>query len=156
MRDSSKYYRLRTTASSAERPIELFIITNPTTSTTIRIVADTLELISKGMLYTPLDVKGRLLEDVVGKSPRFGLEVNNVNRDFSATFLATSGFKNYRITVIQVMRYTPNIWEIEIPLEVLNSSMTVDKISFEVGVPNYSLLPALPILYSAITNPGLI
>ena len=152
----SNNYRVNTSITGGELPINLLIFRHPNIAQPLRLVTDMVDIVSKGNTYTAFDVKPILPQQGASLKPYFTLVVNNAERQFQPFLARTKGAKDVSVDIIQIVRSTPDIWEIQLPFSVLSTKLTNQQVAFEIGIKDSSLLPGLPILYNSQNTPGIV
>jgi len=150
-------FKEKTGSTVGEEPVYLLEISHDELAApgVIRVVNDTQDLTHDGDVFTACAFRVQFPEDIAQSMPRVPIAIDNLGKEMTAWLDASGGGKGATVRIMQVMRDTPNIVEQEYTMLLMNTNQTIMEISGELGYDNILELPALGILYSPQTAPGL-
>ena len=96
-----------------------------------------------------------LPDDQAGNMPRAPITIDNLGGELMAWLDSSYGGRGAQIRMMQVMRDTPDVIELEYTLDLLNVRQNLSVIVGELGYENILDRPALLAIYTPETAPGL-
>ncbi len=133
----------------------LLEISNPALEVPIRVVNDTIDLVSSGVPYAAFEFDVLLPDDSQGQLPQAQLSMDNVGEDLTQWLDASRGGKDTSVRFMQVLRSNPDNIEWEITLDLTNVHVIWTTVSGELGFENLLNRPAVAVRYGPDTAPGL-
>lgn len=133
----------------------LLEISNPALIAPIRVVNDTLSLVSNGETFVAFAFDVMLPNDSQGQLPKAQLQLDNAGEDLTEWLDLSRGGKDSSVRFMQVLRSAPNNVEWEITLDLTNVQVTWTKVGGELGFENLLSRPAVAVTYNPGTAPGL-
>lgn len=94
-------------------------------------------------------------DDVMMTQPRIPISIDNIGRELTQWLEASNGGKDATVTIMQVMRDTPDIIEQSFVLDLLDSQQNVMEVTANLGYSNVLDLPALTALQNTELQPGI-
>lgn len=141
--------------NAAEHPLVLLEITHPGLSAPVRVVGDTLDLVSNGFTYTACGFGIRLPDERQGQQPNSELFVDNIGRELMQWIEQSAGGQGARVRMMQVLRSTPDNIEWEITLQLTGLKTTPAQVSGALGFPRLLDVPAVQVRADPQTMPGI-
>lgn len=137
MRNFSAAARENLLATSADEPfLVLLEITHADLAVPVRVVNDTQNMTSNGIVYIGCPFNVTLPDDVAGQMPQAQLEVDNIGRDLTQWLEYSRGGQGARCRIMQVMRSDPNTIEFDMTLDLTNMKITNETVSGSLGFEN--------------------
>ncbi len=133
----------------------LLEISNPALSVPIRVVNDTLDLVSNGETFVAFAFEVTLPNDARGQLPKAQLQLDNAGEDLTEWIDLSRGGKDSSVRFMQVLRSNPDNIEWEITLDLTNVQVTWTTVGGELGFENLLNRPAVALTYNPATAPGL-
>lgn len=155
MPDFSRNAQQKINATSGEIPVVLLEINHSDLALPIRVVNDNQDITSNGNLYTALAFNITLPDDFGEQIPKATLSVDNIGRELTQWLEASAGARGATVTVRMVMRDTPNLYEMEITMDLTNLSINWLEVSGSLGFENILNRPAVALTYRRDTAPGI-
>jgi hypothetical protein len=141
--------------SSGQEPSYLLEITHSQLAEPIRVTNDNADIISNGSLFISCAFRVMFPDDIASTMPRVPVAIDNVGRELTQWLEASDGGRGAQVRVMQVMRDTPSVIEQEYTMTLLNVKQNMLEISGQLGYENMLDLPALAMLYTPETAPGI-
>jgi len=151
----SANFREKTAATSGEEPLYLMEITHPQLEIPVRVVRDTVDLVSNGETFVAFAFDIQLPDDVAGQLPRCPIRIDNVGRELTQWLDASSGGIGSQVRVMQVMRDDPDTIEFDVTLDLLNVKQSSAFVTGDLGYENTLGMPALIASYRPDNTPGI-
>lgn len=152
---SSAYKSTLASVSAAEAPLVLLEINHAALSQPVRVVNDTLDLVSNGYTFVAAPFRCALPSDMENQLPKARLAVDNVGRDLMYWIETSGGGQGSTVRFMQVMRSRPNQIEWEITMDLFNVEVTMAEVTAELGFQNVFVLPATHLTYRPDNSPGI-
>lgn len=149
------HFKERTGATTGEEPVYCLEISHPALLNPIRVVNDTVDLISQGNTFIACAFTVSLPDDFAGQMPRAQLAVDNIGRELTQWLEATNGGRGALVRMMQIMRDTPDILEMDVTLELLNTRQNMLEVSGELGFQQILDQPALTATQTPETQPNI-
>lgn len=141
--------------SGGELPITLLEITHSDLALPIRVVNDRADVTFETNAYTALGFDIKLPTDLQTGLPRASLSVDNVGRELVEWLEISNGGAGTSVRIIQILRSDTSTIEYDITMTLSNIVVTPATITGELGFEDLLNVPAVTILYTPITAPGL-
>lgn len=152
---SAAYKSTLAQVSAPEAPLILLEITHPDLTQPVRVVNDTVDVLSTGNNYIAYPFRVTLPDDVENTLPKAKLSIDNVGKDLMYWIEKSGGGTGSSVRFIQIMRSRPNLIEWEITMALSNVQATMQEISAELGFENLFAKPAIRFQYRPENSPGI-
>lgn len=152
---TSSHYQENVNRTSGTAPLLLLEITHDDLPQPIRVVRDNQNITSNGDDYIAMAFAITLPDDQEQGLPKAQLAVDNIGREMTTWLDASGGGKGAKVRIMQVMRDTPNVIELDMTLDLTNVSMTSTVISGTLGYQDILNQSAVVPTYRPDTHPGL-
>ena len=116
-----------------ELPLYLLEITHPQLTTPVRVVADNQDITVEGNVYSACAFRITLPDDLSNGAPRARLAVDNVDKQLVQWIEASGGGKDATVRILQVMRSTSTVIEVDLTVRMSGTRMTAAQVTAELG-----------------------
>jgi hypothetical protein len=144
-----------TGSTSGEEPVYALEITHPQLEGAIRVVNDTVDLISQGNTFLACEFRVKLPDDMARQLPRAEISIDNIGRELTQWLESSNGGKGAQVRVMQIMRNAPDVIEYDITLELFNTRQNMMEVSGELGFESMLDQPALSATQTPELQPGI-
>lgn len=134
--------------NSDNLPVVMLEIDDDDLVAPVRIVNDTRDIEFESNTYTALGFNMSMPTDLSKGLPRASLSIVNVGKELVKWLEKSNGGNNTTVRIIQVLRSTPSIIEIDITMGLTNINVTRSFITGELGFEDLLNIPAVTIIYS--------
>jgi hypothetical protein len=156
-RNFSQGFKLNLTSISPEENILYALeINHKALATPIRVVNDTLDLISNGETYLACGFNISLLSDSEKELPKARISVTTIKNDLQHFIESSNGAQEATITIKLLRRSEPDTIEHELTCDLLNLSVDYFTVTGTLGFDNILGRDAINVNYSSKESPGLI
>lgn len=156
MRSFSQNGRRKLLATSADENLLILAeITHPDLAVPVRVVRDTQDLVARGVNYQACPFELTLPDDVEGQVPQASIQVDNVGRELTQWLEYSRGGQGARCRLIAVYRSDPDVFEMDITLDLTGLKIDNQKVSGNLGFVNTLGQTAVPSVFTPQSTPGL-
>lgn len=156
MPDYSPAARKKINAISAdEHPVTLLEIEHPDLPEPIRVVNWSEDITHAGNVFTALAYEITLPGDLAQGLPRASLSIDNIGRELTDWIEASNGARGTTCRLIQVLPSDPDTIEWDITMNLENPAIDVFRVTAALTYDDLLNLPAVALVYSPQTAPGL-
>ncbi len=152
---SDQYKRAINATGGSEIPLLLLEINHDGLAVPIRVVADNQDLTHNAHVFTAMDFRATLPDDLESGSPRAQLSIDNVGRELTQWLEETAGGKGATVRMIQVLRSDPDTIEGDVTLDLTNLQVNALEVSGSLGFQDILNQPSIPLTYRPDVAPGL-
>lgn len=155
-RPYSQHAREQLNATSADDILLVLLeIQHPQLAVPVRVVNDTQGIVSCGNEFLACAFDIALPDDTDNKLPQARLEIDNIGRELTQWLEQSGGGVGATCRVMQVMRATPDLIELDLTLDMTGISMDRAKVSATLGYADLLNQPAITVYYTPATAPAL-
>ena len=140
--------------SAEEAPIIMLEITHPQLTQPIRVVNDTVDVVSNGNTFIAFAFTVSFPDDMEGSLPKARLSVDNVGRDMMYWIETTAGGNGSKVRFMQIMRSRPNQIEWDITMSLTNVVANPKTISADLSFENLFARQAINFQFRPENSPG--
>jgi hypothetical protein len=148
-------FKEKTGSTSGVEPVYLLEISHPQLVAPIRVVNDTQDITSNGDLFIACAFRVKLPDDMATQMPRAELAVDNIGRELTQWLEASNGGRGAQVRMMQVMRDTPDIIEMDVTLDLFNVRQNMIEVSGELGYQQVLDQPALTATQTPENQPNI-
>lgn len=130
-------------------------IRHPFISDPIRIVNDSIKLISNGETYLPMGFDLKRHDDIEGELPKCSITFQNVGRILTKWIDSSGGGSKATFDVLLIRRSDPDNIEEQIRFEIQNCTTTSESITFTLVIQNNLIKRAMNYFFDKKRAPGL-
>lgn len=143
---SSAYHEVITALSPPEHPFILLKIEHALAEP-LRLINDTQDLLSNGEKYIAVAFRTTWVDDVEGQLPKSTLQIDNTSNILSRLFEQTAGMRGMKVTMMEVLRSSPDFIERQIKLDVNTVSMNTEVVQLGLGFEDTLNKAGIPATY---------
>lgn len=155
-RNYSVAVRENINAVNAKEPLlYLLEITHIDLAAPIRVVSDTIDVVSNGNTYVGFPFEISLPDDVDGQVGKASLSVDNVGREMTQWLEYSRGGKGAKCKVMQILRSNPNLIEFSMVFDLTNISVNMLKMNGTLEFQNVFNQSAVTKTFRPETQAGL-
>lgn len=152
---SAEYKSTLAQVSAPEAPFIMLEIDHPELAEPVRVINDTQDLTSNGLLFIGCPFRCVLPDDYENQLPKARLSVDNIGRELMYWIETTNGGSGSTVKFMQVMRSRPDQIEWAITMNLYNVSVNMLEVSGELGFENLFSKPAINRQYRPNTASGI-
>ena len=152
---STDAIRQMNSVAADDLPLTLLEIDHPALVSPARFVIDKQDLVSNGDTFTAIAAEIKWPDDMSQGQPRAEIVVDNIGRDLTDWIEASVGGRGASYRFMHVLRSAPNVIQADTTLSGSNVVMTMTTVSATLGYEDILNLPAVTVIFSPQTAPGL-
>jgi hypothetical protein len=154
-RTISDNYRERVSSTSGEAPVYLLEITHAQLAVPIRVVRDTVDLVSNGNLFVAFMFNVMPPDENAQEVATAKLSIDNVGREMVQWLELSGGGRGAQVRIMQVMRNAPDVIEYDQTIGLQGVTMTPTTITANLGYDDTVNAPGLTQRYQPSNTPGI-
>lgn len=156
MRVLSPVARGNVLATSAKEPLcALIEITHPDLVVPVRVVNNSVDVVSNGATFVACAFELTLPDDIEGQVPKATLSVDNVGQELTTWLEYSRGGQNAKCRLMFVAPSQPNVVEFDMTLDMTGMKIDNQKVSAQLGFVNTLGRFAVAKTFNPATAPGL-
>lgn len=151
----SDHYREQAGASAGDAPVTLLEISHPQLAQPIRVVDDTVDLVSNGDTFVACGFRVAFPDEVASQVPRCAIAIDNIGRELTQWLEGSNGGRGAQVRLMEVMRDTPDVIERDYTLDLVGVKQSVTEVTGSLGYEDTLNLPGLAETYRPENTPAL-
>lgn len=138
-----------------EAVLVLLEIQHPFIAEPIRLVSDSVKIISNTNTFLPMGFDLKRQDDVQGELPKLTLKIPNVGRALVRWIDSSNGGMNATMNFMLARRTSPNVIEESLILGIEKVSINTDTVTFSLIVQNNLIKRSMKYIFDTKRTPGL-
>lgn len=142
-------------ATSADEPLLILLeITHADLTAPVRVVNNTVDIISCGnnFIACPFDIT--LPDDIGEQLPQAKLEIDNIGRELTQWLEYSNGGAGAQCRIMVILSGEPDILQQDLTMDMSGINITNKKVIATLGYGNSYGLPSVALRYDPATSPG--
>ncbi len=141
--------------AAPEYPVTMLEISHSLLPEPVRVVRDTLDLISNGHTYIAVPFRFIFPDEKDDEAPRASIAIDNVGRELMQWLEVSGGGQGAKVKMMQVLRSAPDTVEIQIEMDIISVTASPKEVVAELGFENIFFKPLCRAQYRPDTHPGM-